>query len=503
MTDLFPMSFAQRRLCLLHGLDPSGFAHGSARCFQVTGPLDLSALRGALDLLVARHEPLRTVFPLGALQRVFPTGRAFPRVLDVADEAEAARRLDALVSEPFDVEHGPLARLTVLRWAETSHLLVFCLHLLVADGWSAQVFFEELSLAYRARLTGEALDWPELPVQYVDWAAWQREQLTEPRREALERWWREWLAGVPPMLDLVPYRRARGQGQRIQRPLSEALLSRLRAQASAEGQTLFTVLAAACGLVVGRLADRERLVLGLAVANRDPPEVERVLGFFVNTVALRIDLGGGPSFRELLVRVAESTAAALAHQALPFEQVVAAIDPPRDPDRSPLVQVNFAHHPLGSLGVLALAGCAVTERVLDFVPVKFELTLKVEETADGGARVGAEFDEGLFPPGVVETLLATYEDVLESAASERPVAEWMLPRTETQRAVARLFAQVLGVDAVGLHEDFFRRGGHSLLLVELAARIRAGFGRDLPLHALYARPTVAGVAARLEQETPR
>ncbi|MET0405119.1 MAG: condensation domain-containing protein, partial [Cystobacter sp.] len=320
-----------------------------------------------------------------------------------------------------------------------------------------------------------------------------------PRCEALSREWRQWLEGVPAVLDLVPFRRDQGPGRRVQRALSVELLTALRALAGAERKTLFTVLAAAWGAVLGWSSGRERLLLGLAVAHRELPEVERVLGFFVNSVALRIDLEGEPTFRALLDRVARATSVALELQALPFEQVVAALAPARNPDRSPLVQVHFAHHPVGSLGVLALRDCTVSGRELDTAPVKFELTLKVEETADGGGRVWAEFHEGRFPPGFVETLLATYEGVLRAAAPEVPVARLMPARTGTERSLARLFAEVLGVEELGPHDDFFQRGGHSLLLLEVVARVRSELARDLSLRDLLELPTVAGVAARLDR----
>ncbi|WNG18713.1 condensation domain-containing protein [Cystobacter fuscus] len=499
MTNVFPMSFAQRRLCFLHGLDPTGFAHSTARCFRVTGPLDITALCSAVDVLVARHEPLRTVFPLGASQHVSPHGCCQVRVIDVPDESEALRHAEVLAAQPFDIERGPLLRLSVLKLAPETHFLLLSVHLLAADGWSLQILLEELAMAYRAAVSGEPIGWTELPVQYADWAVWQREQLTEPRREELSRWWRQHLAGTPLVLDLVPPRRAMGRGRRVHRVLPAEVAAAVRSLASTGRQTAFTVLAAACGVVLGHHAGRERVLLGLAVANRELPEVERVLGFFVNTVALRIDLSGDPDFRELLGRVADATAAAHAHQELPFEQLVAELDPPRDPARSPIVQVNFAHHPAGSIGVLSLHGCVVREHLLDFATAKFELTLRVEETADGASVVWAEFDESVFDTGFIDGLLSSYEEVLRTAALEVPVSRLLPARAGTERVLTRIFADVLGVETVGPHDDFFRLGGHSLLLVDVAVRVRAELGRDIGLRDLYQTPTVAGAAARLER----
>ncbi|PTL78772.1 condensation domain-containing protein [Vitiosangium sp. GDMCC 1.1324] len=499
MTTVFPMSFAQQRLCFLHWLDPTGFAHSSTRCLRVTGPLDTTAVHAAVDMLVARHEPLRTVFPLGTHQHVLTDGRGHVRVIDVASEAEALRHAEAVLSQPFDIEHGPLLRLTLLRLAPETHFLVFSAHLLAADGCSLQVFFEELSTAYRAAVLGAPARLPELPVQYVDWAAWQREQLTDPRRAELSRWWCQRLSGLPLSLDLVPPRRALGRGRRMHRVLPAEVAAAVHAFASAEHQTVFTVLAAACGVVLGHRASRQQVLLGLAVANRDQPEIERVLGFFVNTVVLRVDLSGDPNFRELLVRVAEATAAAYAHKDLPFEQLVAELAPPRDPTRSPIVQVNFAYHPARTAGVLELHGCSVTEHLLDFAIAKFELTLRVEETPDGASVVWAEFDESMFDIGFIDGLLSAYEEVLRTAAPGVPVSRLLPTRSATEKALARIFADVLGIEAVGPYDDFFRLGGHSLQLVDIAVRIRAELGRHIGLRDLYATPTAAGAAALLEQ----
>lgn len=498
MTAVVPMSFAQQRLCFLHWLDPSGFAQSSARCFQVTGPLDTQALHAAVDVLVARHESLRTVFPLGENQYVLPDGRGHVRVIDVADEPEALRHAEAIVSQPFDIERGPLLRIALLRLAPETHFLVFSAHLLVADGFSLEILFEELAIVYRAEVLGEPAGLPELPVRYTDWAEWQREQLTDQRRAELSRWWRQQLSGIPLVLDLVPPRRALGRGRRLHRVVPAEVAAAVHSFASAERQTVFTVLASAWGVVLGHFASRQQVLLGLAMANRDQPEIERVLGFFVNTVVLRVDLSGDPDFRELLVRVAKALVAAYAHKDLPFEQLVAELAPPRDPTRSPVVQVNFAYHPVGTIGALALHGCSVTEHLRDFATAKFELTLRVEETSDGLTVAWAEFDESVLDTGLVEGLLSAYMEVLRAVAPGVPVSRLLPARSATERALTRIFANVLGVETVGPHDDFFRLGGHSLQLVDIAVRVRAELNRHIGLRELYATPTVAGAAALLD-----
>jgi non-ribosomal peptide synthetase component F len=261
-----------------------------------------------------------------------------------------------------------------------------------------------------------------LPVQYADWAGWQAEQLTVARRAALVQWWRGELAGAPVRLELPRPRAQAGapRGRRLHRRLDRAAMASLAAFATAERQTAFGALAAVCGAVLARCTGQDRLLLGVAVAHRDRPEVEHVLGLFVDSVALRVDLTGDPRFAELVRRVASAMAAAYDHRDLPFDQLVAAIDPPGPPepsrrrDRSPGIQVHFAHHPAGSIGCIALHGCTVTERVVDASTAKFELMLRVEQVADG-AVLWAEFDSAQIEPAWAERLLVDYAELLGAA----------------------------------------------------------------------------------------
>jgi hypothetical protein len=530
--DTFPMSSAQRRLWFLHELDPTGYAQSTGRCFRVTGALDLDALRTAVDLLVARHEPLRTVFPVTAagepVQRVRPAGHVPVREPVQAGEREAVRRAVALMARPFDLAGGPLLRVAVIRLAPGEHLLVVAIHLLAADGWALQVLFEELATLYGDRTA----DLPPLPVQYVDWAAWQAERLTGRRRAELLDWWRRELSAAPLTLDLEPAR-PRGAGpplpRRTHRVLSPAVTRAAAELARTERQTVFAVLAAACALVLGRRGGQERLLIGLAVSNRERPEVQRVLGFFVNTVALSVDLTGDPAFHVLVRRVAAAAGAAYAHQDLPFEDLVAELRPRRDPARSPVVQLAFAHHPAGTAGALTLRGCSVRECRIDAEFAKFELTIRAEETGDGGLVLWGEHDAALVDAATVGDLLTSYEAVLLAAAS-RPQARLsaLLPSTRVrgseasaalsdtalpdvalreaavpdaggpvERAVARIFAEVLGVPEPGRDENFFDLGGHSFPLVTVRARLRTELCHEIPLRDLYAAPTAAAVAARL------
>jgi non-ribosomal peptide synthetase component F len=371
-------------------------------------------------------------------------------------------------------------------------------------------------------------------VQYADWSTWQRDRLAGPRAAGLARRWRATLAGLPLTLTL-PGAPCGGSGPVPgwhARRLPAGLLAGARALAAAQRTTMFVVLAACCGAVAGRRCGQQRLVLGLALANRDQPELGGLLGFFVNSVPLPIDLTGDPRLSTLLHRVASSTANACRDGELPFEQIVAAVNPARDARRSPVVQVSFAHHPPASTGELRLAGCLVQELEPGAGTAKFELTVRVREQEDGGALLSAEYDATLVDGRVVADLVADYVTLLEGAAGHpearlsdllpgRPAPAGAPPAAvrplagpdgsadappaataagiAAQAAVTRAAAEVFGVPDIGADEDFFARGGHSLQLLELAARLRRDLGRDIALPVLYASRTVAATAAALER----
>ncbi|MFF5860017.1 condensation domain-containing protein [Streptomyces sp. NPDC012751] len=534
--DVFPMSSAQRRLWFLHSLDPTGRAHGTDRWFRVTGELDTGALQEAVDALVARHEALRTVFPdtvHGPVQHVRRAGRITVRILEPAGEpgeAGARRCAAAFLRRPFDIAAGPLLRIAVVPLAPGDRMLVLSLHLLAADGWSQHVLLEELGVLYRAALSGASGRAPLAPppVQYADWAAWQRERLTSARRAGLLDWWRAELAGAPLLLELAaepgdgadPGPASPPAGGRIRHVLGTDLSAAVRDLARTRRQSVFTVLVSACAVALGHRAGQQRLLLGLAVANREQPEIQRVLGFFVDTVALHLDLTGDPAFDHLLTRVAGTVAAAHSHRDLPFDELVAALAPPRSPLRSPVVQVNFAHHPAGSLGRLDLHGCAVREVPADSGPGKFELTVRVEESPDDGLVVWGEYGGDALREEDVREVLAAYQEVLRAVTANPggplsgllgvPVKRARARRSNPsstppppcpagsalERSVARIFGEAVGAAEPGPDQDFFALGGNSAQLAGVLRRLRGELGIPLTLRELYAAPTPAAVAAR-------
>ncbi|MGY0056624.1 condensation domain-containing protein [Streptomyces sp. LZ34] len=406
MSTSFPLSAAQRAVWARHTRDPSGHRQSTLRTFAVAGTLDLAALRTALEALVRRHEPLRTVYLDGPVQQIRPDAPVAVRIVSEPPRPSA-----------FDLARGPLLRVDVRPTDPNRHEVTFSSHLLAADGWSLDVFFTELAACYRAALRGESAALPELAVQYVDWAAWQAERLTPERTGELVRWWRGALERYPrPRGAGASPTGGPGRGRRRAVALDTGLVSAVRDLSAAHGHTAFTVLAAACAIALTRRTGQDRVLLGLAVAGRDRPEVAGVLGFFTTLSVLPVDLTQDPPFGVLLGRVAAATAATYQHRDLPLDEMAAALGGPDDLDRTPWVQAIFAHHPPGSVGELRLDGCEAAELpVLD--TAKFELTVRVEDTPDGAGTVWAEYDTARYRDPEMDSLLKAYQAVLHAVVA--------------------------------------------------------------------------------------
>ena len=393
----FPLSFGQLRLCKLAERAELPAAFTESRRFDVTGPFEPAALCAAVSMMVDRHEPLRTTFMTTAdgtpVQRVHKEGSAPVEVVDLteatAPESEAA--VSATMTRPFDLANGPLLRVAVLRLGPLDWRLVFVSHHLVADAWSLRIFFRELAAAYAARVTGVPLDLAPLPVQYVDWAAWQRETLTEQGATDLLSWWRQELAGASWGLPTTRRRVTGRVGGRVTLKLPADVTRELTELARTENSTVFTALAAACGLVVGRKVGADTMVLLVPTANREQPQTHGMLGFFVDVMPLRVDIAGTPPVSELLGRVTAALVRAHAHKALPCQRIETELRP-----RAGTAPVHFTYRPAPQVGGgLTLTGCTVVERPVAAVGAKFDLAITADEH-EQGLRIGAEFDRTLF-----------------------------------------------------------------------------------------------------------
>ncbi|HKH45326.1 MAG TPA: amino acid adenylation domain-containing protein, partial [Thermoanaerobaculia bacterium] len=429
-TGPLPLSFAQERLWFIDQWIPESPAYNIPAAVRLRGSLDVGALAAALAEIVRRHETLRTTFTAagGRPVQIIHPGLAIP--LPIIDlEGGAAESWRDLAGEEarrgFDLEWGPLLRTTLLRLGAADHVLVVNLHHIVSDGWSMGVLIDELRTLYAAFHAGRPSPLPALPVQYVDFAVWQR-RLVE--REALARdveWWRSFLAGAPAALEL-PADRPRPlwsihRGAVEPMSLPPALATGLHRLARQGDMTLFMILLAAFELLLARLAGVEDLVVGTAVAQRTP-EVERLIGLFVNLLPLRGDLSGDPLFTGLLARTRRATLEANDHQDVPFERLVAALEPVRDPGRHPLFQaaLTLQNAPMPAA---ILPGLDLAIEQLDTGTARFDLTLLLHE-GEAGLTGALEHSADLFDRATVRRLLASFESLLAGIVDDpdRPVS---------------------------------------------------------------------------------
>ncbi|HEY7295235.1 MAG TPA: condensation domain-containing protein, partial [Dehalococcoidia bacterium] len=450
--DGLALSYGQERLWFLERLQAGQAVYNVSTALRLDGALDVDALAQALEEIVRRHEVLRTTFAEEA-------GRPVPVIAPVgsplaledltalaasAREAAVRQRVQAAAAAPFDLSTGPLLRARLLCVAPDAHVLLLDLHHIVCDGWSVGVLFEELAALYAAYRAGEASPLPALAVQYADFAAWQRAQLADVQAAQLA-YWRARLAGAPALLALPTDRPRpavqsyRGAHARAEWP--QAVLERLQAVARQEGATLFMVLLGAFQVLLGKYSGSEDVVVGSPIAGRTRKEVEPLIGFFVNTLVLRTDLSGNPSFREVVRRVREGTLAAYEHQDVPFEQLVAELQPARSLSHAPLFQVmctlQETKRPLpawAGLWVQLLHGASAT--------TKFDLMGDFAVQADG-LRAAFTYSTDLFEAATIERMLTHLGRVLEQVATDpdQSLADLTLLNTAERTQVVETWNQ--------------------------------------------------------------
>jgi amino acid adenylation domain-containing protein len=423
-----PLSFAQQRLWFLWQMDPDGYAYNVPAAFRLKGHLDLDALARSFNEIVRRHEALRTSFrlvneeprqlispalviriPVEDLQHLPPAAR----------QREAVRRAVQAAQQPFDLERLPLLRVRVLRLDADEHVLLVTMHHIVTDGWSLSVLVRELGALYEAYASGREPHLPSLELQYADYAEWQRGWL---RGEVLEEqlgYWRRQLGGSSLVLEMptdhVRPAVQRQRGAQVRFALSVEVTERLRALSRREGVTMFMTLLAAFQVLLSRYAHQTDIIVGSPIANRTRREIEGLIGFFVNTLALRIDLSGAPCFRELLGRVGEMTTAAYAHQELPFEKLVEELQPERDMSRSPLFQVMFALLNM-PMSALELPGLSLSPLEFEHGATRFDLECHLWEY-EKELRGLLVYSTDLFEETTMRRLLGHFESLLDAACA--------------------------------------------------------------------------------------
>ncbi|MFB9690088.1 non-ribosomal peptide synthetase [Amycolatopsis plumensis] len=416
--DVLPLSFAQQRLWFLHGLEGGSATYNVPLVMRLAGELDVEALRQALNDVLARHEALRTVFPVAdgvPYQEVLPEGTVELTVREVSDvDAE----VDAIVRGVFDLGAGVPVRAELLGDGPRRHVLVLVVHHIAADGWSLSPLWRDIATAYRARRHGETPQWTPLPVQYADYTLWQRDLLASEEAAQLG-YWRETLDGLPERIPLPldrphpPVSAYRGGfftftwDARLQAALADL--------ARACGASPFMVVHAGLTALLSRLGAGTDIPIGTPIAGRTDPALDDLVGFFVNTLVLRVDTGGDPSFRDLVARVRERSLDAYAHQDVPFERLVEALNPARSLAHHPLFQTMLAWQNTPGSGV-ELPGLTVTEQPVGTGTAKFDLWFSFTERADGvGGQ--AEFNAEVFDRATVAGLLDRLETLLRQVAA--------------------------------------------------------------------------------------
>jgi iturin family lipopeptide synthetase A len=440
-----PLSFAQQRLWFLDQLEPGSALYNIPVAVRLKGQLDTAALKQTLDEIVRRHEVLRTTFASKDGRAVQVVSPAVPLPLETIDlsaspadeREEQVERLAAREhQEPFDLSSQWSLRAKLVRLGAEEHIVLLTLHHIVSDAWSIGVLVQEVAALYEAFRLGQPSPLVELPIQYADFAAWQREWLQGEALDKQLNYWREQLSGVPAVLELPTDRprpavqtfHGKTHSHTMSKPLSEALRELSRQHET----TLFMTLLAALNILLSRYSGQDDIVVGTTIANRNRLETERLIGFFVNTLVLRTDLSGDPTFIELLQRVREVSLGAYAHQDLPFEKLVEELQPERDLSRSPLTQIVFTLQN-APIGVLELPGLS-----LDFIEAKsptskFDIVVDVQDI-EQSLFVEIQYNTDLFDESTIQRMMEHLETLLQSIAEQpsAPLAQLSL-LTEAER----------------------------------------------------------------------
>jgi amino acid adenylation domain-containing protein len=468
-TQPLPLSHAQERLWFLAQLAPDSASYNIPVAVRMSGKLNEAALEASLNEVVRRHEALRTTFATTAdgqaVQQIAP---ALPLALETTDlghlggdaqQRAVAELARAEAQQPFDLAHGHLVRTRLVRLREDEHVWLLTMHHIVSDGWSMGVLVREIAALYQAHMDGRPADLPALPVQYADFALWQRRHLAGERLERALGYWTQKLAGAPDALDL-PLDRPRpavqsDRGGEVPVRIPAELTAALSALGRRHGATLFMTLLAGFQVLLARYSRQSDVVVGTPVANRNRAETENLIGFFVNTLALRANLDGDPSFEQLLAQVRDTTLEAYAHQDVPFERVVEALGVARNLGRTPVFQAVLALQN-APMPPMHLSGLELGIYPVPAETTKFDLTLRLIEQ-DGALSGAFEYSADLFDAATIESMAGALSTLLEAAVADATRAVSALPLltpaaqrriTETWNATTAPYPRDRGVHAL-------------------------------------------------------
>ena len=433
---IFPLSFAQERLWFIDQLDPGNSSYNISSALQLEGQLNITALERAIQEIQQRHEVLRTSFkvidavPFQVIASAATLTLPVLELKGMASEEQfvkVQRHISSDARKPFNLSTDSLLRVNLLKLAEHSHVLQITVHHIIADVWSIGIFIQELTALYKAFCQGKLSPLPELPIQYADFSEWQRQWLSGKVLESQLNYWKQQLAGAPPLLELPtdrprpPVQTFRGSSERFQ--FNASLTEQIRSLSQQSGATLFMTLLAAFALLLSRYSHQKDIIVGSSIANRNRQDIETLIGFFVNTLVLRIDLQSNPTFWELLQQVRQTTLDAYDQQDLPFEQLVEALQPKRSLSHHPLFQVMFVLQN-APIETLELPGLTLTPLQPEHTIAKFDLTLTIQEIES--KLVGTwEYNSDLFEAETIRRMIRHFQTLCEAIANnpEQPVSQ--------------------------------------------------------------------------------
>jgi amino acid adenylation domain-containing protein len=544
--EIVPLSFAQQRLWFLHQLEPASDFYNVPVALRIHGPLNVNVLSDCCNEILCRHEALRTTFPIRQgvpVQQIGGIAYQPITVIDLVrrplDEAESTAKdlLSREAQQPFDLARGPLLRLFVVRLAENDHALLLNMHHIIVDGWSLGIFMEELAIFYTALLNGASPSLPALPIQYADYALWQREWLNGERLKTELSYWRQQLSDIAPLQLPTDFPRPKIQtfrGAKLSILVPSQLQESLTELAHRENSTLFMTVLAILKILMYRCASQPDITVGTPVAGRNQQELEPLIGFFVNTLVLRTTVFGQPSFTEFLSQVREVSLGAYAHQDLPFEKLVEELHSQSDSGRTPFFQVMFAFEDT-LIQEVVLPGLRIAPIELESHSTPFDLMVAIRESSEG-LPISFQYNTDLFEEATMERMMRYFQQLLHGVVADPqlPIAEiplmgeeerrqvlvewnqtqrdylaletsstshseahgYIAPRNAIEEQIAKACCDLLGIQRMSIHDGFFDSGGHSLLAMRLMTWIRETFQVEtVPLRGFFETPTVAGLAA--------
>ena len=429
-TNLFVTSIDQERLWFIEQLQPGNSAYNIFSASRIRGPLDAAVMERVVRELIARHEVLRTTFTIvddEPMQLIHPEADFTLAPIDLQSlpldqrEPEALRLVTEDFSRPFDLEKGPLVRVGLIRLAEDDHVLHQNMHHTVTDRWSGAIFEQETGVLYEAFAKGKPSPLPPLPIQYADYALWQRSLAESEIYRKQAAYWKRRLAGAPFVLEVPadfprpPIQNFRGA--RVYTRYSKRLLEALRDLSRREGVTMFTLALAAYKALLYRYTNQENVLVGTTFANRNRPELQNMVGYLLNLIVLSTDLSGNPTFRELLQRERVTVLEGFANQDLPFGKLVQELRPTQDASRNPIVQHSLIYLDFPELTVMETLGLTAKHLDIDNGASRFDMTLAMTETEEG-YEVDIEYPTDLYRRERIERMTVHLENILESIVAD-------------------------------------------------------------------------------------